>query len=185
MKVDKAVETLSIKILNKKSRNTITATAFPPPKGNNKLFKDFYKDFLNKKEISNKANFVPGDFNFNALDFDTKELVKEFFNQKNVFQNVFLSLIQRPVGVTRKSATAIDHVLTNTVLENKIQFGIIKTDIIYQYSLGKMNEICSLEKIKFIKNDISSEKILMFLNSYDTAFPKRETEIKTQHLWSP
>ena len=89
------------------------------------------------------------------------------------------------MGVTRKSATAIDHILTNTVLENKIQFGIIKTDIISQYSLGKMNEICSLEKIKFIKNDISSEKILMFLNSYDTAFPKRETEIKTQHLWSP
>ena len=183
MKVDKAVETLSIKILNKKSRNTITATAFPPPKGNNKLFKDFYKDFLNKKEISNKANFVLGDFNFNALDFDTKELVKEFFSL--VFQNVFLSLIQRPVGVTRKSATAIDHILTNTVLENKIQFGIIKTDIIYQYSLGKMNEICSLEKIKFIKNAISSEKILMLLNSYDTAFPKREIEIKTQHLWSP
>ena len=164
-------------------RNAITATAFPPPKGNNKLFKDFYKGFLNKKKISNKANFVLGDFNFNALDFDTKELVKEFFNL--VFQNVFLSLIQRPVGVTRKSATAIDHILTNTVLENKIQFGIIKTDIISQYSLGKMNKICSLEKIKFIKNAISSEKILMFLNSYDTAFPKREIEIKTQHLWSP
>ena len=133
--------------------------------------------------MSNKANFVLGDFNFNALDFDTNELVKEFFNL--FFQNVFLSLIQRPVGVTRKSATAIDHILTNTVLENKIQFGIIKTNIISQYSLGKMNEICSLEKIKFIKNDISSEKILMLLNSYDTAFPKREIEIKTQHLWSP
>ena len=86
------------------------------------------------------------------------------------------------MGVTRKSATAIDHILTNIVLENKIQFGIIKTNIISQYSLGKMNEI---EKIKFIKNDISSEKILMLLNSYDTAFPKREIEIKTQHLWSP
>ena len=129
------METLSIKILNKKSRNVTTATAFLPSNGNNKLFKNFYKDFLNKKEISNKVNFLLGDFNFNALDFDTNESVNEFFNL--VFQTVFLPLNRRPVGITRKSATAIDHILINTVLENKIQSGIIKTDIISQYSLGK------------------------------------------------
>ena len=77
----------------------------------------------------------------------------------------------------------------------------------------KTNETCSLEKTKFIKSDISSENIdtfkfllentkqdkilpdsspdkayetshFIFFDLYDTAFSKRENEIKTQHLQS-
>ena len=69
--------------------------------------------------MSNKPAFLLGDFNLNV--------VKNFFNL--VFQNRFLPLIQRPTRVTRTSATAIDHILTNTVSENKIHPGIMKTDI--------------------------------------------------------
>ena len=52
------VETLSIEILNKKSRNIVITAAYHPPKGNNKLFKEFCKDLLNKQEISNKTAFL-------------------------------------------------------------------------------------------------------------------------------
>ena len=131
---NESVETLSIEILSKKSRNIVIAVVYRPPKGNNKLFKDFCKDFLNKQEMSNKAAFLLRDFNLNALDYDTKEVVKSFSNL--VFQNRSLPLIQRPTRVTRTSTTAIDYVLTNRVLENKIQSGIIKTDIVSQYSLS-------------------------------------------------
>ena len=82
-----------------------------------------------------------------------------------VFQNGFLPLIQRPTRVTRTSATAIDHILTNRVLENKIQPGIIKTDISDHFPIFivfKINETCSLEKTKFIKRDISNENIDTF-----------------------
>ena len=37
--------------------------------------------------MSNKAAFLLGDFDLNALDYDTKEEVKNFFNL--VFQNEF------------------------------------------------------------------------------------------------
>ena len=131
---NESVETLSIEILSKKSRNIVIAAVYRPPKGNNKLFKGFCKDFLNKQEMSNKAAFLLRDFNLNALDYDTKEVVKSFSNL--VFQNRSLPLIQRPTRVTRTSTTAIDYVLTNRVLENKIQSGIIKTDIVSQYSLS-------------------------------------------------
>ena len=131
---NESVETLSIEILSKKSRNIVIAAVYRPPKGNNKLFKDFCKDFLNKQEMFNKAAFLLRDFNLNALDYDTKEVVKSFSNL--VFQNRSLPLIQRPTRVTRTSTTAIDYVLTNRVLENKIQSGIIKTDIVSQYSLS-------------------------------------------------
>ena len=84
-----------------------------------------------------------------ALDYDTNDVVKNFINL--VFQNGFLSLIQRPTRVTRTSATTIDHILTNRVLENKIQPGIIKTDIRNYFPIFtffKANETCSLEKNK-------------------------------------
>ena len=140
----------------------ITAV-YRTPKGNNKLFKNFCKDFLNKQEMSNKAAFLLGDFNLNASDYDTNKEVKDFFNL--VFQNGFLSLVQRPTRVTRTSATVIDHILTNRVLENKIQSGIIKTDISDHFpifTVFKTNETWSLEKTKFIKRDISSENIDTF-----------------------
>ena len=103
------METLSIEILNKKSRNIVIAAAYRSPKGNYKLFKEFCKDLLNKQEISNKAAFLFGDFNLNALDYDTNEVVKDVFNL--VFQNGFPPL--RPTRVTRTSVTAIDHILTH------------------------------------------------------------------------
>ena len=59
--------------------------------------------------MSNKAVFLLGDFNLNALDYDTNEVVKDLFNP--VFQNGFLPIIQRPMRVTRTRATAIDHIL--------------------------------------------------------------------------
>ena len=40
------LEPLSAEILNKKSRNIVITAACRPPKGNNKLIKDFCKDFL-------------------------------------------------------------------------------------------------------------------------------------------
>ena len=96
-----------------KFRNILITAAYLPPKGNNKLFKDFCKD-LNKQEMSNKAAFLLGDFNLSALDYDTNEVVKNLFNL--VFQNEFLPHIRRPTRITRTSATAIDHILTYKVL---------------------------------------------------------------------
>ena len=188
---------------------------YRPPKGNNKLFNDFCSDILNKQEMSNKAALLLGDFTLNVLEYNSNEVVKNVFNL--VFQNGFLPLIQRPTRVIGTGATAIDHILTKRVLENKIQSGIIKTDISDHspiFTVLKTNETCSLEKTKFIKRDISSKNIdtfkfllgnikwgnilpanspdkayetfhFIFSDLYDTAFPKREIEIKTQYLQPP
>ena len=51
---NESVGTLSIEILSKKSRNIVIAAVYRPPKGNNKLFKDFCKDFLNKQQCPTK-----------------------------------------------------------------------------------------------------------------------------------
>ena len=60
-----SVETLTIEILYRKSRNIVITATYRRPKGNKNLFKDFCKDFLYKQEMSNKAAFLLGDFNLN------------------------------------------------------------------------------------------------------------------------
>ena len=46
-----------------------------------------------------------------------------------IFQNGIFPVINRPTRVTKLSATVIDHILTNTIIDSHIQSGIIKTDI--------------------------------------------------------
>ena len=63
---NESVETLSIEILSKKSRNIVIAAVYRPPKGNNKLFKDFCKDFLNKQQFQ-QSSFPLKRFQFERL----------------------------------------------------------------------------------------------------------------------
>ena len=109
--------------------------------------------------MSNKAVFLVGEFNLNALDYDANEVVKNFFNL--VFQMNFYPL-SKELREFRTSASVIDHILTTRDLENKIQSHIIKTDISNHFPIFtvlKTNDTCSLEKTKFIKCNIFSENI--------------------------
>ena len=70
---------------------------------------------------------IVGDLNINSLNYKSNESAKNFFNL--VFQSGFLPLILRPTGVTKTTVTTIDHIITDTILKNKIQSEIVKTNI--------------------------------------------------------
>ena len=57
-----------------------------------------------------------GDLNINSFDYDKNALGKKFFNL--TFQSGFLPLIQRATRVTSTTATAIDHIITDAILES-------------------------------------------------------------------
>ena len=89
--------------------------------------------YSKKKSGSSKTNFIVGDLNINSFDYDNNALVKYFFNL--IFQSGFLPLIQRVTRVKRATATVIDHIITDAILES-----ITKENI--------------SDKIKLFKNDI-------------------------------
>ena len=60
------------------------------------------------------------------LDYLINTNVRDFFNL--IFQNGIFPLINRSTRVTKSSARIIDHVLTNAIIDSKVQSGIIKTD---------------------------------------------------------
>ena len=71
--------------------------------------------------------YLIGDFNLNVLDYETNTKVKKKFNL--IFQHGFITVINKPTRVTRKIATAIDHIITNSISLSNITTGIIKTDM--------------------------------------------------------
>ena len=91
------------------------------------MFKNYCKDFLKNKSGSSKTVFMVGDLNINSFNYDNNALVKNFFNL--VFQSGFLPLIQRTTRVTRTTTTAIDHIITDAILESIMHSGIMKANI--------------------------------------------------------
>ena len=94
--------------------NPVTGV-YRPPKGDIKVFKNYCKDFLKKKSISNKTVFMVGDLNINSFDYDNSALVEHFFNL--IFQSGFLPVIQRAARITRTTAIATDHIINDAILE--------------------------------------------------------------------
>ena len=70
----------------------------------------------------NKLFHIAGDFNLNLLDHHT--------NRKGmVYRNGMIPTINKPTRVTRKTTTAIDHILTNSFTDTVFKTAIFKSDI--------------------------------------------------------
>ena len=68
-----------------------------------------------------------GDFNINILDFQNSKNVQCFVNL--MFRCGMVSVINKPTRVTRYTATAIDLMFTNYIINTEIKSAIIKVDI--------------------------------------------------------
>ena len=107
----KNVESLSIELISKNSNNTVLSTIYRAPEGDFKAFNTFLKDVYSISLKSNKLFYVTGDFNLNVLDYSKNEKVMKFVNL--TFEYGFVPVINKPTRVTKTTATAIDHIITN------------------------------------------------------------------------
>ena len=100
---------------------------YRPPRGNQSKFLEEIEQVVHNSKHSTKSFFLVGDLNFNSLDYASSTPVKNFFNLG--FENGIFPVINRPTRITWASATAIDHILTDTIMDQDLQSGIIKLDI--------------------------------------------------------
>ena len=120
---------------------------------------------------SAKSIFLVGDLNLNSLDYASSTPVKNFFNL--AFENGNFPVINRPMRVTWASATAIDHILTNTIMDQDLQNGITKLDISDHFAIftilkSKIHNQCPKTKISSRTiNDVSVENFKNILSSTD------------------
>ena len=60
-------------------------------------------------------------------------MVQSFVNL--IFRHGLISTVNKPTRVTNNTVTAIDHIITNSVINTDFKSGIIKTDISDQFSI--------------------------------------------------
>ena len=118
-------EILSIEIRSKLIKNSVINVVYRPPSGKVKPFKRYISKSISKN--STKNSYYLGDFNLNALDYDSNNNVKTVIDL--FFQNSFIPLINKPTRVTLRNATAIDYIFTNTIDKHCIETGIVKSDL--------------------------------------------------------
>ena len=120
-----AIECLCLEISTKTSKNLILSLNYWPPNGDTTLFEKHMKSILSKNEATKKEVILIGVFNMNLLDFDKHKRVQSFVN---LFRFGMIPAINKPTPrVTRHPATAIDHIFTNTIMDNmEIKTAIVK-----------------------------------------------------------
>ena len=112
------------KLLDKNAKNIIVLCIYRPPRGDSHKFLNEIKTVICKNH--EKPLFLVGDLNINSLDYWKNPNVRDFINL--ISQNDVFPLVNRPTRVTKISVTIIDHVLPHTIIDSKVQSGII-TDI--------------------------------------------------------
>ena len=121
------IETFTIEIENKNSRNLLISAVYRPPCGNQSRFLEEIERVVHNSKHSTKSFFLAGDLNLNSLDNASSTPIKHLFNL--AFENGVFLVINRPARARWGSATVIDHILTNTTTDQDLQNGIIKLDI--------------------------------------------------------
>ena len=123
-----AIQSLSIEITSTKSKNIILNTIYSPPNGDIKQCETNFKEIFSKNGKSLKNIVLAGDFNIKLLDFETNKNVQLVLNL--MFCYNMIPFTNKPTQVTRHSANAIDHIITNSVTShNDFKSAIIKNDL--------------------------------------------------------
>ena len=70
---------------------------------------------------------LAGDFNINALDYKQNKKIHSFFNL--MYRHNIISTINKRTRVGKNSATAIDHIIANCIVDCQFKTAILKTDV--------------------------------------------------------
>ena len=101
-------------------------------------FETFLNSIFSQTKSSNKAMHIAGHFNLNLLDHDKNRKVYKFPNL--IYQNGMIPTINKPTRVTTKTATAIDHILTNFFIDTVFKTAILKTDISDHFPICNLSQ---------------------------------------------
>ena len=86
-----------------------------------------------------------------------------------IYQNGMIPTLKKLTRVTKKTATAIDHIITNSFVENTFKTAIIKTDVSDHFPIciffPSTNLFTKNDVIYQYKRTINDEKIEAFLQN--------------------
>ena len=101
----------------------VIGTVYRPPNSNLTQFFESYKHLLD--QIKDERCYLSGDYNLDLLQYEKRANIRTFVDLS--MELGFLPLISKPTRVTDHSATLIDHVWTNDLVEEVVS-GVLMSD---------------------------------------------------------
>ena len=144
------VESIFIKVLNKKQKNIIIGCVYKHPKHEVSGFtNNFITPLLDKLSNENKDIMIMGDFNINLINYNDDKNTGNFLD--TMFSHSFLPYVTTPTRITRNTKTLIDNIYYNKPLNNIIS--------------GNLSSIISDHLIQFLIEPLDfSEKSSKMIN---------------------
>ena len=106
------------------------------------------KDIMEKIKNENKICYLVGDYNINLINVDSHSLTSEF--KDIMYSGGFIPLITRPTRVTHTSATLIDNIYSNQILDRDHSVnGIMMTDISDHYPIFHIANYVQAQDVKY------------------------------------
>ena len=100
------------------------------------VFQRFCKNLLSENDKTSKNIIFVGNLNINHLEYEPNKKVQHILSR--MFQYNMILTINKPTHLTRITATAIDHIIANTVISHiQHRSGIKKSDISDHFSISK------------------------------------------------
>ena len=93
----------------------IVNVLYRQPNGQIEPFETFLNNTFSQIKVSNKNFHIADNFNLNL--FDTNDANKNVQNFLNLVYQNGISIVNKSTRITRKTATAIDEILTNYFTE--------------------------------------------------------------------
>ena len=83
-------------------------------------FSEVLTNLLAELSGNSEQVFIYGDFNLNVLEIENNKFISEYV--ETVFSFGFLQLVTRPTRISENSASIIDHILTNSNVQEHETF---------------------------------------------------------------
>ena len=139
------VESLCIKIHHKKDINILFSVMYRPPNGDMTVFDKFRKKLFSANVQTSENIIFAGDLNIKVIGYESTTKVQHFLS--SMFQYKIILTIDKSTRVTRNTATAIDHIIIDTVITGiQHRSGIIKTDISDHFPIVFVLNTCEKSK---------------------------------------
>ena len=163
------IETIFIEIDKEqigKDKNEIIGVIYRPPDTDIKIFNEYMSELLDKMKSENKCIACLGDFNISLLNSDCHEPTQEFADL--MYSCSLFPCITKPTRVTSKTASLINNIFCNNIIENQDVFtGILFTDISDNFPIFYIEKAtASKSPPKYLKNAYIHKNVWDYFPTY-------------------
>ena len=135
---------------------------YRPPNGDLNVCETFFKQILSDGTTVSKTFSLVKDLEINLPDFQTNKKVLSFVNL--MFESSMMPTIKKPTRVTKHTATAIDNIITNCILNTDFKSAIVQTNLSDRFPIIFINEF-NKPLLRMIWKNVCTSEILMKMHS--------------------